>query len=155
MKKLLLFSFILLGIVILNACKKKNEDPPKDDTNGKTKAQLLTQKNWKIAALMSGSSDIWSNPILVPACNKDNEYRFRTDDSLAQYEKTNKCNSSDPDSVVSSYKLYNNTHLIINLRLTSSTTLNDTAEITELNESTLKLNTEYSGFPASITFNHP
>lgn len=145
-----------LALVFVFACKKEEK---KDDTNNggsnKTKSELLTQKNWKISSLVSSGTDIW-NTFLVDACNKDNEYRFRTDDSLVLYDKASKCSVSDPDSSVSMYKFYNNnTQLILNVKLTSSTTLNDTATIVELNENSLKLDAEYSGVPATISFTHP
>jgi hypothetical protein len=157
MKNLHLFSLVLGVSAVLYACKDKTEDPPANNgnnNNGKTKQQMLTEKNWKITSLMSGSTDIWA--LLVSACNKDDEYHFRKDDSLAQYAKSQKCNSGDPDSTVSMYKLYNNnTQLILKMKLTSSITLDDTADITELTESSLKVNAEYSGLPAAISFTRP
>jgi hypothetical protein len=157
MKKLHLFSMMLAVSAAMFACKDKTEDPPPNNNNNtKPAKELLTQKNWKISTLMSGTMDIWSNPAFVAACNKDNEYKFRSDDSLTQYDKSQKCNGSDPDSTVSSYKLYNNnTQVILNLKLTSSIILNDTAEIMELTETSLKINAEYSSLPATITFIHP
>jgi hypothetical protein len=110
-------------------------------------------KNWKVNSLTSGATDFW---MLVEACNKDNQYRFRKDDSLSIYDMTSKCNGTDPDSTASYYKLYNNnTQLILNVKLTSTNVLNDTTDIVELSETLLKINATYSGIPATISFTHP
>jgi|GEM_PF-1223131 len=146
-----------MSLLMVYACK--NDDDNNDDNNnnnsGKSRAELLTQKNWKISSLVSSGTDIWST-FLVDACNKDNEYRFRMDDSLVLYDKASKCAPGDPDSTTSYYKLYNNnTQLILNVKLTSTTTLNDTANIIDISETALKVDAEYSGVPATITFQHP
>jgi len=49
----------------------------------------------------------------------------------------------------------NNTQLILNMKLSSTITIDDTTDIVTLDENTLKINTEYSGLPATITFKHP
>lgn len=156
-----LFKSILIlsvAVVFIYSCKKTEDNSNNNNNNGgstKTKLELLTQKNWKVSSLVSSGTDIWST-FLVDACNKDNQYRFRTDDSLSLYDMSSKCSPTDPDSTVSVYKLYNNnTQLILNVKLTSTNTLNDTADIVELSETALKINAEYSGVPATISFSHP
>lgn len=154
-----IFKVILLTVIAfagIQACKDKEDDNDNNNNNsGKTRIELLTQGQWKINSLVSNGTDIWST-FFVDACNKDNLYKFRTDDSLAVFDMALKCNSSDPDSTVSYYELYNNnSQIILNVKLTSTSTLNDTADISELSESTLKLNAVYSGLPATITFKHP
>jgi hypothetical protein len=155
LKPIILFSAVT---VFIFSCKKTEEDNNNNNNNGgssKTKLELLTQKNWKVSSLVSSGQDLW-NSFLVEACNKDNQYRFRTDDSLSLYDMTSKCSPSDPDSSVSIYKFYNNnTQLILNVKLTSTNTLNDTADIVELSETLLKINAEYSSVPATISFIHP
>jgi len=156
MKNLQIFSVALTLSAIFYACKDPvvTPDNTNNNTTSKTKQELLTSKNWKITSLVSSSTDVWA--LLVAACNKDDQYHFRTDDSLCKYDMASKCTVSDPDSTVSIYKLYNNnTQLILNVKLTSSITLNDTADILELNENSLKINAEYSGLPATIFFSHP
>ena len=155
----LLKPIILLSVVSLfvYSCEKTENKPDNNNNNGssKTKLELLTQKNWKVSSLVSSGQDLW-NSFLIESCNKDNQYRFRTDDSLSLYDMTSKCSPTDPDSSVSAYKFYNNnTQLILNVKLTSTNILNDTADIVELNETTLKINAEYSGVPATISFTHP
>lgn len=156
MKNVRLFTLVLTSSLIMYACKKEPPvTPPNNNPGNKTSAQLLSQKSWKISSLYSSSMDVWATSF-VPTCNKDNEYKFRADDSLAQYDKSSKCSSNDPDSIVSFYKLYNNNkQIILNFKITSTTTLDDTADIVELSENLLKINTEYSGLPATISFTHP
>jgi len=153
LKPIILFS---AATVFIFSCKKTEED--NNNNNGgssKTKLELLTQKNWKVSSLVSSGTDIWGT-FLVEACNKDNQYRFRTDDSLSLYDMNSKCSPTDPDSSVSIYKFYNNnTQLILNVKLTSTNILNDTADIVELSETLLKINAEYSSVPATISFIHP
>jgi hypothetical protein len=154
MKNKYLFSFILASSALVYACKDEPEQPQNNDP-GKPRQELLSGKKWKVSSVISGSTDIWSGPF-VASCNKDNQYMFRKDDSLTQYEMTSKCNAGDPDSTVSFYKLYNdNKQIVLNFKFTNSIALNDTADVVELNENTLKINTEYSGLPATITFTHP
>jgi len=155
----LLKPIILLSVVSLfvYSCEKPEEDNTNNNNNGstKTKSELLTQKNWKVSSLVSSGQDLW-NSFLIESCNKDNQYRFRTDDSLSLYDMNSKCSPTDPDSSVSIYKLYNNnTQLILNVKLTSTNILNDTTDIVELSETLLKINTIYSGIPATISFTHP
>jgi len=40
-------------------------------------------------------------------------------------------------------------------KLTSTITINDTADILELTDNALKLNVEYTGIPGTLTFKHP
>ena len=155
----LLKPIILLSVVSLfvYSCEKTENKPDNNNNNGssKTKLELLTQKNWKVSSLVSSGQDIWAT-FLVEACNKDNQYRFRTNDSLSLYDMTSKCSPTDPDSSVSIYKFYNNnTQLILNVKLTSTNVLNDTTDIVELSETLLKINATYSGIPATISFTHP
>ncbi len=152
MKNIQLFSaVILLSLTaFLFSCKKKKVDPPAEEN--KIKPEQLTVKRWIINGLTSGSLDAWA--LMVPSCNKDDQYKFRTDDSLNKYDM-NKCNVTDPDSTVSFYKIYNNnTQMILKLKL-GSIIIDDTADIIELNENALKVNAQYSGTPASISFIHP
>ncbi|MCC6818382.1 MAG: hypothetical protein IT245_05795 [Bacteroidia bacterium] len=141
-------------VVLAYACKK--EDKKDDDqTKSKPKSELIQASQWKVNSLVSGSMDVWNTPF-VDACNRDNQYKFRSDDSLVLFDMTSKCNTSDPDSTVSFYKLIDNdTKIILNVNLTSTVAINDTADIIVLDENTLQLNAEYSGLPATITFKHP
>lgn len=145
-----------VAFVAYTACKDPVDPPDNNNNNsGKSKSEYLTQKKWKVSSLVTSGTDIWNTP-LIDACNRDNQYNFRTDDSLAVHDMSSKCSGTDPDSTVSFYKLYNNnTQLILNVKLTSSVTVKDTAEIVTLDENTLKINADYSSVPATLTFIHP
>lgn len=156
MKKPIQLLFALATVAFVFSCKDKTDDPgTNNNTSNKTKLELITAKRWKISTLVSSNTDIWNTPF-VPACNRDNQYKFRNDDSLTLFDMSSKCNTTDPDSSVSFYKLYdNNSKIILNVKLTSTNTLDDTADIVTLDENTLKINAVYSGLPATITFIHP
>jgi hypothetical protein len=154
MKKQHLFLLAAVCSVAVFSCKDEEPTPPVTKPPvTKTAAELITMKNWKVNSLTSGATDFW---LFVEACNKDNQYKFRSDDSLRIYDMTTKCNGTDPDSTSSFYKLYNNNiQLILNMKLSSTITIDDTTDIVTLDENTLKINTVYSGLPATITFKHP
>lgn len=156
MKKPSLLLFALVTVAFVYSCKKKTDDNTNNNNTGsKTKLELISAQRWKISTLVSSNTDIWNTPF-VAACNRDNQYKFRNDDSLVLFDMSSKCNTTDPDSTVSFYKLYDNdSKIILNVKLTSTTTLDDTADIVTLDENTLKINAEYSGLPATITFIHP
>lgn len=154
MKNRHILGFACLSLFGILACKDTVDPPKVDEKPSKTPQEYLTVSKWKISNLVSSGTDIWNTPF-VEACNKDNEYNFRSDDSLTMYDNSNKCDSNDPDSTTSSYKFYNNnTQLILNARLTSSVSINDTVKIVELNDEILKIDAEYSGLPATVTFKH-
>lgn len=154
MKKHYLILFAAAISFAVFSCKDKEEDPPKNNNNNtKTASQYLMQQRWKITNVMSGSTDFW---LLAEACNKDNQYQFGASDSCTIFDMTTKCNVSDADSTKSFYKLINNnTQMILNAKLSNSITINDTTDVVTLDDNTLKINAEYSGLPATITFKHP
>lgn len=154
MKKQSLLLMTIASLVFVFACKDKEEDD-KNNTPGKPKSELISSKTWKISTLVSSGTDVWNTPF-VASCNKDNQYKFRTDDSLVLFDMSSKCNPTDPDSTVSFYKLFDNdTKIILNVKLTSTSIFNDTATIIQLDDNVMKLDAEYSGLPATITFIHP
>lgn len=155
MKIVKLTALFCVGILAFTACKDKEDPPATNNGSSKSRKELITLKNWKISSLITSNTDIWGTAF-VESCNKDNQYKFRSDDSLVLYDMSSKCSPSDPDSSTSMYKLYNgDKQIILNVKLTSSITVKDTADIVTLDENTLQLNAEYSGLPATITFKHP
>ncbi|MEN9345220.1 MAG: hypothetical protein RLZZ60_689 [Bacteroidota bacterium] len=149
-------SIALLALsIVLIQCKKNKNEVTVNSGPTTPAIDLLTNKNWLVSSLISNGTDIWNTPF-VSACNKDNQYRFRKNDTLSLFDMSNKCNTSDPDSTNSYFKLYNNnTQLVLNVKLTSTMTINDTADILELTDNALKLNVEYTGIPGTLTFKHP
>ena len=154
--KALKLSLALIALsVVLIQCKDNKNDVTVNTGPTTHAIDLLTQKNWLVSSLTSSGTDIWNTPF-VSACNKDNQYRFRKNDSLTLFDMSNKCNGSDPDSTNSYFALLNNnTQMVLNVKLSSTMSINDTAEVLEISENTLKLNVEYTGMPGTLTFKHP
>jgi hypothetical protein len=145
-------SIVALAALTYTSCKKEEEKKDENTSGGKTNLELLTQKDWKVTGITASGNDVWG---LVEACNKDNQYRFRSDDSLVLFDNNTKCDPADPDSTVSSYKLYNQTKLILDVKISNAIQLQDTTSIIEITETTMKVDANYSGIPATITFTHP
>lgn len=159
MKNKGLFYFVIAATILVSACKKKSDDDqgPGSGSNNNGRAALLKSKNWKVTSLnTTGFGEIWTNDQIVAPCNRDNTYWFRNDDSVTVYDGATKCSVSNPDSTRSFYKLYNdNKQMILHMKLSATIDINDTAEITEMSDSRMKLNIEYSGIPGTVTFEHP
>lgn len=157
MKYLSITFLVILSAVLYHSCKEKdnNNNNNSDNTPSKSKAELLTQKRWKVSSINASGTEVW-NSFLVPACNMDNTYEFKTTNILTGFDVPNKCNSTDPDSTNSPYALIsNNTKIYLNAKLSSTITIDDTTDIVQLDENTLKLSIEYSSIPAVLTFVHP
>lgn len=157
MKKISVAFIILFLAVFYHSCKEKenNNNNNSNNTPSKSKAELLTQKKWKVSSINASGTEVWNTP-LVSACNKDNTYEFKTTNILTGFDTPNKCNSTDPDSTNSPYALIsNNTKIYLNAKLSSTITVDDTTDIVQLDENTLKLSIEYSSIPAVLTFVHP
>ncbi len=155
MKNLSVAFLLLFSVVIYHSCKEKdnNNNNNSDNTPSKSKAELLTQKKWKVSSINASGTEVW---ILVPPCNMDNTYEFKTSNILTGFDIPTKCNSTDPDSTNSPYALIsNNTKIYLNAKLSSTITIDDTTDIVQLDENTLKLSIEYSSIPAVLTFVHP
>lgn len=136
------------------ACKKKTKDdePPKPPVVTKTNQDILSGNLWTIQTVKANGSDIWGT-FLVSACYKDNHYKFRSDDSLVIFDNASKCETTDPDSISSHYKYFDNLKKIyLDVSLAAGFSIKDTTTVLELTESVLRLDAEYSGIPAEITF---
>jgi hypothetical protein len=154
MKKISILAVIVISVSAFYACKKKNNDdgPANPPVATKTNQQILSANIWTIQSVKSGGSDIWGT-FLVSACYKDNHYKFRSDDSLILFDNANKCASTDPDSITSYYKYFDNTKKIyLDVSLAAGFAIKDTTNVLELTESILRIDAEYSGIPAEITF---
>lgn len=139
----------VLSIYFVSCKKEKKEDTPK---TAESRQSILSKENWVISKVEVGGSDIWGT-ILVESCYKDNEYNFKTNDTLEIYDKSSKCDPADPDTLYNNYKLLDAENKIyLNLELSSLIKLNDTATLIELTNTKLKMIANYSGSPATITF---
>ncbi len=148
MKKLTLLFALAVSVYFISCKDDKKEEPT---PVVKSTQELLTNKNWVVSKVDVSGQDIWSS-FLVPACNKDNQYKFRTDDTLVMNEMATKCDPADPQTKSNYYKIVSDKRIYLDLELTSSVVLDDTTDILELTETSLKLSTIYSGLPAVVTF---
>ncbi|MES2617050.1 MAG: lipocalin family protein [Bacteroidota bacterium] len=153
MNKMRIFFLLALVSTFVYACKDKTPDDQNTPVEPKYKSENLVDHQWEITALTAtGIGDIWNNSMFVKDCNKDNTYRFKSNNILTTLDTPLKCNSADPDSTSGPYALIdNNTKIYLNISL-GGVVVNDTSDITQLDETTMKLNIDYSGIPGQITF---
>ncbi len=155
MNKIKIFSIAFLSAVVIYSCKDKTKNPePTNNTPGKSKQEYLSEGLWKIQSLIVSGSDYWSNPFIVKDCNKDNTYKFKTNNILTGFDTPLKCDAADPDSTNSAYKLISDSKMYINLKLTSTIIIDDTSDVNTLDGSTLQLKVKYSGLDGVVTFKH-
>jgi len=150
MKKIFLMMAVgVLSIYFVSCKKEKKEDTPKTP---ESRQSILSKENWVISTVEIGGQDIWSS-FIVQACYKDNEYNFKTNDTLEIYDKVIKCDAADPNTLYNNYKLLDaENKMYLNLELTPIIKINDTATLIELTNSKLKMIANYSGSPATVTF---
>lgn len=91
MKKL---CFLLLVTASVSACKKEPV------TAAPSRTDLLTAKNWRKTAwtITSGSAaptDVYAQ---LPACERDDFYKFNVDKSLVLDAGPTRCNPTDPQT---------------------------------------------------------
>jgi len=152
MKKTLLFCG---AILLFTAACKKNDD----DNNNKTKTENLTTGNWYLRSStftmsIMGVDSTYDGMADMEACEKDNFYTFLGGGVAKMDEGATKCDASDPQTETGTWALLNNeTKLAIN-----GAGVTDTADILELNGSTLKLQatSSFMGFTLknTMTFGH-
>ena len=131
MKKVIFLT--ALTVLFITACSKK------DTTISKT--QLLTSGTWKLTAVVSDNdadgtyeTDDYTG---FPDCYKDNFYSFHTNGVLEMNEGPLKCDPTDPQTETTNWQLINND---VNLVI-----WNDTWEVLELTNTTLKWKEAYPG----------
>jgi hypothetical protein len=90
----------------------------KDFTAPKSKSQLLTRSEWYFAKYEEKTdNNPWiDNSVSIPACGKDNYFRFQINNILIVDEGRTKCIPSDPQTSSSPYRFAEgNTKIIITL----------------------------------------
>jgi hypothetical protein len=156
MKKISTLVVIVLSVSVFYACKKKSNDdePPKTPPVLVNKQDILSANLWIIQSVNANGTDIWNSPFpIVSNCYKDNHYKFRKDDKMVIFDNTNKCETTDPDSAVNNYKYFESSNqMYIDATFSAGIAIKDTTNVLELSSSTLKIDAEYSGIPAVITF---
>jgi len=83
-------------VFILCACQKENDEKSIQET----KTSILTEKPWKIvkAESKSKNTDPWfDDSQFWPACVKDDQLLFKTNNSYTHSNGATKCDPMDPD----------------------------------------------------------
>nr|WP_294908404.1 lipocalin family protein [uncultured Lacibacter sp.] len=88
-----LLPFLLLVLLTVNSCKKKNDQ--------KSKTQLITERDWRLTKFEEQENN---NPPVdyltgASACNLDDRHVFKTNNTYEINEGPSKCNPSDPQLV--------------------------------------------------------
>jgi hypothetical protein len=89
-----LLPLLFLVLLTANSCKKKNDQ--------KSKTQLITERDWRVSEFKEKVSPATSWDNLLdgePACNLDDRYVFKTNNSYENNEGPTKCDSSDPQVI--------------------------------------------------------
>lgn len=137
-------AFLLLFSTVIISCKKKNDQ--------KSKTTLLTQKEWIILKFETKvNTAAWDDDVLTwLACEKDDKYIFKTNNTVEFNEGATKCNAADPQSQTSAWAFVENESKL--------TLEGDTWTITQLDDNTMILSlSETVGadtYYIKITFTH-
>ena len=103
--------FLAIFVIAFFACKKKDSD-----SSGSNKTTLATQQSWKFN---NAGADPDKNGTIdldissqIPACVTDNSISFSTNGSGVVDEGTNKCNTSDPQTLPFTWSFASNETMI-------------------------------------------
>ncbi len=132
-------SFAVL-LILTQSCKKKNDE--------KSKTELLTQKTWIVANYeirTGGSSSYYSDYQLWDACQKDDRFTFKTNNS-AEVDIQTKCDPSQTNETLSWAFAENETKITLD---------GATFTIEQLDENNFVINASYSGGNYKTTYRHP
>ena len=137
MKQSIFYSVFII-VFLLFACNKTD--------NNVSKTALLTSGSWKLTAVVSDNdadgtyeTDDYAG---FPDCYKDNFYIFHTNGVLEMNEGPFMCDPTDPQTETTNWQLINND---ANLMI-----WNDTWEVLELTNTTLKWKEAYPGGRSSL-----
>ena len=91
MKNLLLLTLAIVSLFSFSSCKK-------EETKTKTKTDILTQKPWVVTKFEEKAGTApWEDDFPnFDACNKDDQYVFRTNNTYEFNEGATKCDPTDP-----------------------------------------------------------
>ncbi len=121
---------LFFSVVTFTACEKNN-----DDNQPKTKTELISRANWKLASATVSGVDVTAS---IPGCQKDNTLAFAANGSGTSDEGATKCSSTDPQSSTFTWSFQNNeTTLFISSPILSGG--GNTFNIMSLTESELVL----------------
>ncbi|MFN3404552.1 MAG: hypothetical protein ACK40G_10690 [Cytophagaceae bacterium] len=134
--------FVVLFLTTTVACKKDKGDVKPQEN----KTQLIS-RTWILTGASGPFGDAYS---FVPACQRDNEYEVRTDNTFTLHYKEQKC-ASDPaeDSSNGNWRFIDNESKLV---LDFLTLPNDTFEIVELSQTQLRVKKRINGMDGIGTF---
>jgi Lipocalin-like domain len=125
---------VVLGMIFfLGSCQKE-----------KTKTELLTGKTWKVSSIIvapgfpnpNGGSPITEMLTQMPACFKDDLWKYSNDKKYVIDEGASKCDPTDPQISETGTWAFNSTETL--LTMTSTTTVTEFT-LLELSATTLKM----------------
>lgn len=125
MKLLKISAFVLTAALVLNACKKKDDN---SNTGGSgSKKDILKSHSWVASDILVNDTSLW---IIVQDCERDNVFTFKDNDVVTTDEGATKCDPADPQSTDDVWKLLNNDTKII--------WMEDTVDILEISSGKLR-----------------
>ena len=104
MQKTALYSGIILFLTcaFIVACKKNSDS---NNSNGKTKTELISSSTWKFDNAKIGTTDISG---YFDDCEKDNTVTFVSNGTGTAEEGATKCDDSDPQTTPFNWNFENN-----------------------------------------------
>ena len=136
-------SLLFLGALALGSCKKNDNSPASP-----SKTDLLTAKNWRVSAdtrttIVNGQPVVTDAYATYPACDRDDFYKFNSDNLVVRDEGLFKCNASTAQTLVGPWSFNSDETQLRYLPLGYSTRPN---EIIELSASKLHIRINPSGY---------
>ncbi|MBP6456263.1 MAG: hypothetical protein KA275_05980 [Chitinophagaceae bacterium] len=128
----------LLTLTVLSIASCKKDKTTTTTTTAKTKTQLLTQKSWKLTNVRYKiDNGAWVDAYAtVQSCAKDNILNYLTTSAYNVDEGATKCNTTDPQTLISGTWAFQNSET--QLALTNTTFGTQVQSLLTLDENTLK-----------------
>lgn len=152
------FLMLALGLCVCagtTSCSKDDDDAPQNvepqpnvPAQPSAKTQLISAKPWKLAALTSNGQDFLNTPF-IPACNRDDVYKFNTDSTLTVQDGALPCSQTTPSQGNWAFK---NNETTVNLVIPSLSFVSGDFAMDSLSASTLILSRVQGTGTAAITF---
>lgn len=93
---------ILASVLVLNACKKKDDNSP----GSMSRKDMLKSHPWIATDVLLNGSSIWNS--IVQDCGKDDIYTFKDNDSMYADQGDTMCSPGNPQVSVQMWKLLDN-----------------------------------------------
>lgn len=139
----MLFSVITISAIFFSSCKKKE-----DNEDNSTRTELLTSGSWRLISFelvdTTGQTPPEDGFELFDSCLTDNLTYYYVDGTRVIDEGQLKCNTNDPQTVLTDTWTFTNNETRISFQG------NQSAEIILLDKSSLTLKSNYLGSIVSI-----